>query len=117
MKSKLFLAVFLLSIPIITFSSLLYLVLKHPSAESSHSIFEPAAQYKLRCAKCHGMDANGLSAPSLIDSIWRFGDGSVESIEEILTNGISGTSMPAWKYKLTPEDIRSLAEYVHSLSK
>lgn len=76
------------------------------------------------CSGCHGQDAKGTPlAPDLTDREWQNGDGSYESIIRTVTNGVPPhpehrrTGMPALGgVPLTPEQVRSLAAYVYSLS-
>ena len=34
------------------------------------------ALYLTFCAQCHGPDLTGANAPSLVDGVWKFGDGA-----------------------------------------
>jgi cytochrome c oxidase cbb3-type subunit III len=69
------------------------------------------------CAACHGNDGKGnqaLGAPNLADKIWLHGWGE-EAVVAMVTLGKSNV-MPAQGGRLTPEQIRVLANYVWSLS-
>lgn len=68
------------------------------------------------CAACHGDDAMGnrdLGAPNLSDAIWLYG-GDRDTLTETVTNARYGV-MPAWGQRLSEEDVRAVAVYVHSL--
>jgi cytochrome c oxidase cbb3-type subunit III len=68
------------------------------------------------CAACHmegGVGNRELGAPNLIDAIWLYG-GSREKITETIVNARFGV-MPPWAQKLTEDEIRAVATYVHSL--
>lgn len=68
------------------------------------------------CAACHGDDAKGnrdLGAPNLTDAIWLYG-GDRETILTTVTKARFGV-MPAWGGKLTEDQIRAVATYVHTL--
>jgi len=68
------------------------------------------------CAACHGDNAKGnrdLGAPNLADAIWLYG-GDRETLTETVTNARFGV-MPAWGQRLSEEDVRAVAVYVHSL--
>lgn len=68
------------------------------------------------CASCHGDTGRGdteLGAPNLADAIWLYG-GDRGSVIETITNARFGV-MPAWGQRLSEEDVRSVAAYVHSL--
>lgn len=66
------------------------------------------------CWDCHGQDARGdtaIGAPDLTDGHWLLGDGTQQSIHDVIAFGMAG-SCPAWIAKLPPATIRSLAVYV-----
>lgn len=68
------------------------------------------------CVACHGEDAKGMrdfGAPNLTDAIWLYG-GSVATLTETVTKARYGV-MPAWTGKLSEDEIRAVATYVHSL--
>ena len=68
------------------------------------------------CAACHGNNAMGdreLGAPNLADSIWLYG-GDRTTLTQTVTNARFGV-MPAWGQRLSEEDVRAVAVYVHSL--
>ncbi len=77
------------------------------------------------CYTCHRMDATGGPGglgPNLTDKEWLNADGSVASIEKIVTDGVAKPKkMPApmpprGGGQLTESQIRALATYVYSLS-
>lgn len=73
---------------------------------------------KAGCYDCHSPDGAGdpsIGAPSLLDDVWLFGDGSGPSIAETLRSGRAGFS-PAFARVLTPVEARAVAAYVASLS-
>ncbi len=69
-----------------------------------------------QCVACHGEEGKGnpeLGAPNLTDRIWLYG-GSKEAISLTIRNSRAGV-MPSWEGRLSPETIKQLAVYVHSL--
>ena len=69
-----------------------------------------------QCAACHGEDGKGnteLGSPNLTDGIWLYG-GTRADIADVIRNSRSGV-MPAWDGRLSPETIKQLAVFVHSL--
>jgi cytochrome c oxidase cbb3-type subunit 3 len=78
------------------------------------------------CAACHGRDAKGNSNyPDLTDDDWLWGDGRPETIAETLRVGINSpheesrfSQMPAFgrDQLLTSAEVRTVAQYVYSLS-
>jgi cytochrome c oxidase cbb3-type subunit 3 len=69
------------------------------------------------CAACHGADARGnrsLGAPDLtIHAGWLYGP-TADDVHDQIWNGHGGV-MPTWGGRLSPETIKALAIYVHSL--
>lgn len=71
--------------------------------------------YLDNCAACHMDDGSGdinQGAPKLSDAIWLYG-GSREAISYTVTNSRYGV-MPDWNDRLTEDEIRAVALYVHS---
>lgn len=75
-----------------------------------------SAIFAEQCTACHGKDGKGnpeFGAPNLADAIWLYG-GDRTSIGNTVHNSRRGV-MPAWKDRLTPEAIKQLTVFVHSL--
>ena len=71
------------------------------------------AQFDSLCASCHGADGRGnvtLGAPNLVDGIWLYGD-SLADVVTSISKGRSGV-MPAWRGKLSGDEIRLVAAWV-----
>jgi len=64
------------------------------------------------CKGCHA-DGGGLSGPALTDGWWRYGSDPV-TIFSVLHDG-RPNGMPAFRDKLTPDQIWQLAGYVRTL--
>jgi cytochrome c oxidase cbb3-type subunit 3 len=68
-----------------------------------------------QCASCHGDQGLGnrdMGAPNLTDAIWLYG-GTREAITETVHYSRFGV-MPAWGLRLSEEDLRAVALWVHS---
>lgn len=68
------------------------------------------------CASCHGDAGTGdrmIGSPNLADAIWLYG-GDTASLTDTITNARFGV-MPAWGQRLSEEDVRAVAIYVHAL--
>jgi len=73
-----------------------------------------ATIYAENCAACHMDDGSGdrtQGAPRLTDAIWLYG-GSREKIIESVTKARFGV-MPNWNKRLSEDEIRAVAFYVH----
>jgi cytochrome c oxidase cbb3-type subunit 3 len=74
------------------------------------------AVFAANCASCHGAGGEGnrtLGAPRLNDAIWLYG-GDKATVVETVTTARAGV-MPTWKHRLSPDNQRMVALYVHSL--
>jgi len=69
---------------------------------------------QMNCGGCHGDGGGGGMAPPLMDSQWLYGSGLVD-IERTITMG-SARGMPAFKDRLTRQQVWQLVAYVRSLS-
>ena len=72
--------------------------------------------YLDNCAACHMEDGSGdvyQGAPNLSDAIWLYG-GDAAALTETVTNARFGV-MPSWQARLSEDEIRAVALYVHQL--
>jgi len=80
-----------------------------PSAAS----FDAKAFYDKNCAGCHGVDGKGgdraLITPNFKDTAWQKGR-TDQNLFDSITKGKG--MMPAWKDKLTEEQIKSIAAFI-----
>lgn len=70
--------------------------------------------YLANCASCHGTDGEGGTAPRLI-GIAKTMD--VAKQTGIVSNGVNGSRMPAWKGQLTDEEIAAVVRYTREYLK
>ena len=77
------------------------------------------ATFKTRCVACHGEDGKGKAAIGTPDftSARTLANFTDAQIVETIGNGRKGTIMPAWKGKLSDEEIAAVASYVRSLGR
>lgn len=78
---------------------------------------------KGRCFTCHGERGQGTPrlGSSLTDSEWLAGNGSLASIEYVITHGVavskvSSVAMPAYSGMLSTKEIELTAAYVYALA-
>jgi len=70
------------------------------------------------CYDCHNGNAAGdpsIGAPSLRPHAWLYGDGSRETLTDIIAYGRRGVC-PGWSGRLKPVTIRAIAVYLHDRS-
>ena len=68
---------------------------------------------QMNCVGCHSHGGGGMGPP-LMDDEWRYG-GRIDQIATTIAEG-RPNGMPAWRGKLTEDQIYDLAAYVRSLS-
>lgn len=92
-------------------------VLKISGQEHDAALAEAGATiYAEQCVACHLEDGSGdraQGAPKLSDAVWLYG-GTREAITETITYARFGV-MPDWNERLSEDQIRAVAFYVHGL--
>jgi cytochrome c oxidase cbb3-type subunit III len=87
------------------------------SSDKKPASFAQGAEiFKTSCASCHGDDARGnyaFGAPNLTDHIWLYGSDR-KTVYQSVFNGRGGV-MPVWRHRLSKDQMRELAIYVHEL--
>lgn len=66
------------------------------------------------CATCHGEKLEGLTGPNLVDPYWLHG-GDVKDVYKVISEGVPGKTMIAWKGRISSNDRLNLASYILSL--
>ena len=80
---------------------------KADAAEAGHALFG-----KLNCAGCHAYDLTGGMGPDLTDNSWMYGGKAGEIYLSISEGRPRG--MPAWKDKMTADEIWQVVSYIQS---
>lgn len=75
-----------------------------------------ATLYLKQCASCHGPKGEGRPGVRPLNGSLSYGD-RVEDIEKVIRDGITGTTMAAYKGTLSDAQIKALAEFVHDMSR
>jgi cytochrome c6 len=96
------------------------LVLAIMSVFGASTRADGAADFKAKCAMCHGADGSGNTATGKALKVRDLASPDVQSqtdaqITDIVTNGKN--KMPAYKGKLTDDQIKGLVAYVRGLAK
>lgn len=85
-----------------------------PNADRVVKIKEGAALFRTNCAPCHGLNAKGGGkGPDLTSGRWVHGS-TEAAIFRTITQGVSGTQMPA--NDLQDSETRAIVAYLRSLS-
>jgi cytochrome c oxidase cbb3-type subunit 3 len=80
---------------------------KADAAEAGHVLFG-----KMNCAGCHAYDLTGGMGPDLTDTSWQYG-GKPGEIYHTIAEG-TPRGMPAWKDKMTVDEIWQVVSYIQS---
>lgn len=87
-------------------------LVKHMNLKGSLNIGKGI--FQTNCASCHKADGSGLVGPNLTDDHYK----NVKQITDLYTvvaNGAAGGAMPAWKTRLSNNEIVMVAAYAASL--
>ena len=87
---------------------------------STWSLADGAADYKAKCAMCHGPDGKGDTAMGKKFGLKDMGSAEVQGksdadLTAIVTNGKD--KMPAYKGKLTDAQIADVVKYIRTMKK
>ncbi|MGI9472984.1 MAG: cbb3-type cytochrome c oxidase N-terminal domain-containing protein [Rubripirellula sp.] len=72
------------------------------------------AVFKSNCVSCHGREGVGLVGPNLRDDHYK-NVKDIADILKVLENGANAGAMPAWKNRLSTNEIVLVSSYVASL--
>lgn len=83
-----------------------------PIATTKESIALGGELYSTNCSRCHGPEGQGTQrAPSL--NVRSFlADTNDQAMQQIVTNGVPGTAMPAWGTMLSASDIQAIIGFI-----
>jgi cytochrome c oxidase cbb3-type subunit 3 len=93
-----------------------YVVHLSGRAADARAVRRATSLFADNCAACHGPEGKGnrsFGAPNLTDNEWLYG-ADRENIQNQIWNGNGGV-MPTWAGRLSPEEIKAVAVYVHNL--
>jgi cytochrome c len=94
--------------------------MKNPLKKTPRSLYQGRQLYEKNCAICHGKMGNGdtpqgkaLNPPAadFTDNVWKHGATDGE-IFHVISGGVPGTGMTAWKNTLKENDIWKLVNYI-----
>ncbi len=85
-------------------------------ADDAEAAKRGATVFADQCAVCHGDDGKGnqeVGAPDLTDQLWMYGGTKADIVAQIFRPRMG--VMPIWGERLSPDTIKLLTVYVHSL--
>ncbi|MDP3879485.1 MAG: cytochrome c [Dehalococcoidales bacterium] len=71
-----------------------------------------ASLYSANCASCHGESRQGVYGSGGALTPDSLGVRSDAAVKETIVEGIPYTNMPAWKTRLSPEEIDALLQFI-----
>jgi cytochrome c oxidase cbb3-type subunit 3 len=86
-----------------------------PAASATTDLAAGQRIFDAQCAWCHGNGGDGGTGPNLHGRLRHAT--TLNSIVDIISNGIPGTDMPSFRLGLTERSTRQTANYVFSLSR
>jgi cytochrome c6 len=87
---------------------------------STRAADDAAALYKTKCAACHGADGSGNTAMGKAFKLRDLGSDEVQAQTDAQLTAITSDGkgkMPAYKGKLTDDQIKELVGYIRTLKK
>jgi cytochrome c oxidase cbb3-type subunit 3 len=88
----------------------------NPFANDPKAIGDGKPMFSLRCAPCHGRNADGGRAPDLTRGAYSVGD-TDEDLYTVIAEGAAGTEMPDFLARIGSDNVWRLVTYIRSLSK
>ena len=86
---------------------------RNPLAGNARAVDQGQHQFRLFCARCHGIDARGGDrGPDLTSGRWAHG-GSDAAIFHTITTGVAATEMPGFNF--TEEEVWGLIAFLRNL--
>ncbi len=83
-----------------------------PVTEESLALGEQL--YAQNCAVCHGTNGQGTRRAPALNVKSYLESTSDQALQQIITNGVPGTAMPAWGTRLTDAEIQAIVGYIRS---
>ncbi len=83
---------------------------------------DSASVYKTKCASCHAPDGSGNTPVGKALKVLDLGSADVQKqsdaqLTDSIVNGKDSGKMPAYKGKLTDDQVKGLVAYIRSLAK
>ncbi len=71
-----------------------------------------ARLFEANCASCHGSDLKGGQTDSLLDEVWKHGNGDDETLFRIIRDGDEPNGMPPMKGDINDAEVRALVVFI-----
>jgi mono/diheme cytochrome c family protein len=85
-----------------------------PIPVTEESLAMGADLYTQSCSRCHGPEGQGTQRAPSLNVKGFLSDTSDAALQQIITFGVSGTSMPAWGDRLSDVEIQAVVGFIRS---
>ncbi len=89
---------------------------KNPYGSDPDAIEAGRGAFRIYCSPCHGIGGVGGRGPDLTVGVYSSGD-TDGALLEVISEGISGTEMPGYEERMSPDSLWRMVSYVRSLAR
>ncbi len=83
-----------------------------PIPTTAESIALGGDLFAANCSRCHGPEGQGTPRAPALNVKALLTDTSDQAIQQIVTNGVPGTAMPAWGDRMSETDIQAIVGFI-----
>ncbi len=83
-----------------------------PIPTTAESIALGADLFSANCSRCHGPEGQGTQRAPALNVKSFLTDTTDQAIQQIVTQGVPGTAMPAWGDRMTESDIQAIVGFI-----
>ena len=83
-----------------------------PIPTTAESIAQGGSLFTANCSRCHGPEGQGSQRAPAINVKSVLTTTSDQALQQITTNGVPGTAMPAWGTRMTDADIQAIVGFI-----
>lgn len=83
-----------------------------PIPTTAESIALGADLFSANCSRCHGPEGQGTQRAPALNVKSFLTDTTDQAIQQIITQGVPGTAMPAWGDRMTEADIQAIVGFI-----
>ena len=83
-----------------------------PIPTTPESIAQGSSLFSANCSRCHGPEGQGSQRAPAINVKSVLTTTSDQALQQIITNGVPGTAMPAWGTRMSDADIQAIVGFI-----
>jgi cytochrome c oxidase cbb3-type subunit III len=100
---------------ILLLSSLAWSQSRNPFAGNAVEAEQGRGTFRIRCAPCHGIHAQGGRGPDLTLGFYNNGN-TDDALYRVIAHGVPGTEMPGYVARMGPENVWRVVTYLRSIT-